>query len=46
MVMLGFICRQGPLRLKIESDLSVLKLFKEQKISPAYVQPSPLSAIL
>lgn len=32
--MLGFICRQGPLTLKVEKDLSILKLFKEQKIFP------------
>lgn len=44
--MLGFICRQGPLRLKVENDVSILKLFKEQRSFLQRVQPSPFSAIL
>lgn len=42
-VIMGFICRQGPLKLKIENDLSILKLFKEQKIFP--LQYSAISII-
>lgn len=38
-----FICRQEPVKLKIENDLSILKLFKEQKLFP--LQYSAVSII-
>lgn len=46
MVLLGFICRQGPMRPKIEKGLSILKLFKEQKLLLHSDQPPPLFVIL
>lgn len=43
MLIVVFICRQEPFKFKIENDLSILKLFKEQKIFP--LQYSAMSII-